>query len=148
MYMLANVAASAASQRFGAPDDASAGRGRSYAQTRSPGWTSAFRELLRSMPDAVPHQQWIPARSGGQLRRGGCTDAGAGEVGWSGGGASLHAALARQLHGMDKRPAAGSKENSKFRLQKVESLRSDPPIFSENGQISGDRELVNFSKEF
>ena len=54
MYMLANVAASAASQRFGAPDDASAGRGRSYAQTRSPGWTSAFRELLRSMRRAAP----------------------------------------------------------------------------------------------
>ena len=71
MYMLANVAASAESQRFGATDDASAGRGRSYAQTRSPGWTSAFRGLLRSMPCRTGSGS---QRSGGQLRRGGCAD--------------------------------------------------------------------------
>ena len=45
--MLANVATSAASQRFSAPDDAQAARGTSYAQTCSPGWTPAFRGLLR-----------------------------------------------------------------------------------------------------
>ena len=45
--MLANVVTSAASQRFGAPDDAQAARGTSYAQTCSPGWTPAFRGLLR-----------------------------------------------------------------------------------------------------
>ena len=48
--MLANVAASAASQRFGAPEDAPARCGRSYAHGRSPGWRSAFRGLLRGMP--------------------------------------------------------------------------------------------------
>ena len=45
--MLANVATSAASQRLSAPDDAQAARGTSYAQTCSPGWTPAFRGLLR-----------------------------------------------------------------------------------------------------
>ena len=43
--MLANVATSAASQRFSASDDAQAAT--SYAQTCSPGWTPAFRGLLR-----------------------------------------------------------------------------------------------------
>ena len=106
MYMLANVAASAASQRFGAPDDASASRGRSYAQTRSPGWTSAFRGLLRSMPCRTSSGS---QRSGGQLRRGGCADTR--RLAWGGGegGASLHPALARHLHGMDKRRARALK---------------------------------------
>ena len=45
--MLANVVTSAAIQRFGAPDDAQAARGTSYAQTCSPGWTPAFCGLLR-----------------------------------------------------------------------------------------------------
>ena len=56
--MLANVVTSAASQRFGAPDDAHAARGTSYAQTFNPGWTPAFRGLLRAA--AVPHQQLVP----------------------------------------------------------------------------------------
>ena len=34
-------------QRLSAPDDAQAARGTSYAQTCSPGWTPAFRGLLR-----------------------------------------------------------------------------------------------------
>ena len=120
MYILANVAASAASQRFGAPDDASAGRGRSYAQTRSPGWTSAFRELLRSMRRAAPvvdpsSQAASCAAVAARMR------ARVGGVRW-GGGASLHAALAHQLHGMDTSDAPRAQRkipNSGFKRQEA-----------------------------
>ena len=62
-------------------------------------------------------------------------------VGWGGG---ILACCPRSPAPWDghKRRAARSKENSKFRFQKA---RSDPPQ-SQNGQISGDRELVNFQR--
>ena len=122
--MLANVATSAASQRFSASDDAQAAT--SYAQTCSPGWTPAFRGLLR-LPCRT--SSWSHRR-GGQLRRGGC--ASAQRLVWIGGGgvgASLHPALAGRLIETDERiERRAALPSSGFQGQKK---ASQPPSLSE-----------------
>ena len=99
--MLANVATSAASQRFSAPDDAQAARGTSYAQTCSPGWTPAFRGLLRgcrAAPAVGPTAEAASCAAVAARARNVWCGLGVGGV-----GASLRPALAGRLIETDER---------------------------------------------
>ena len=99
--MLANVVTSAASQRFGAPNDAQAARGTSYAQTCNPGWTPAFRGLLRgcrAAPTVGPTAEAASCAAVAARARNVWCGLGGGGV-----GASLHPALAGRLIETDER---------------------------------------------
>ena len=124
--MLANVATSAASQRFSAPDDAQAARGTSYAQTCSPGWTPAFRGLCAA---AVPHQQLVPPSRRPAAPRWLRERATSGvDWGWGGVGASLRPALAGRLIRTDSGRARRALPSSGFQGQKGQPLLSEIAI--------------------
>ena len=110
--MLANVATSAASQRFSAPDDAQAARGTSYAQTCSPGWTPAFRGLLRGCRAAPAVGPTVEAAScaavAARARNVWCG------LGVGGVGASLRPALAGRLIRTDSGRARRALPSSGF----------------------------------
>ena len=125
--MLANVVTSAASQRFGAPDDAQAARGTSYAQTCSPGWTPAFCGLLRgcrAAPAVGPTAEAASCAAVAARARNVWCGLGVGGV-----GASLHPALAGRLIETDERiERRAALPSSGFQGQKK---ASQPPSLSE-----------------
>ena len=129
--MLANVATSAASQRFSAPDDAQAARGTSYAQTCSPGWTPAFRGLLRgcrAAPAVGPTAEAASCAAVAARARNVWCGLGVGGV-----GASLRPALAGRLIETDERV----ERRARFRVLVSGGKKGQPGKF-----IIGDRDLV------
>ena len=135
--MLANVATSAASQHFSAPDHAQAARGTSYAQTCNPGWTPAFRGLLRgcrAAPAVGPTAEAASCAAVAARARNVWCGLGVGGV-----GASLRPALAGRLIRTDERSSAA--RASEFWFLGAKKGRA-------GAFIMGDRDLVKFWAEF